>query len=81
MPTCANTPPEIAKLADDKAFAKANLLSLRNCTLINMIDGCAISLPCHRDGEAPVGFMLAAAANSDRRIFEMAAAVEAAIDV
>ena len=81
MPTCANTPPEIAKLADDKAFAKANLLSLRNCTLINMMDGCAISLPCHRDGEAPVGFMLAAAAGSDRRIFEMAAAVEAAIDV
>ena len=45
MPTTANTPPVIADLADDKAFAKANLLSLRNCTLINMIDGCAISLP------------------------------------
>jgi aspartyl-tRNA(Asn)/glutamyl-tRNA(Gln) amidotransferase subunit A len=81
MPTSAITPPAIAALADDKAFAKANLLSLRNCTLINMMDGCAISLPCHRHGEAPVGFMLAAAAGSDRRIFEMAAAVEAAIDV
>jgi len=81
MPTCANTPPSIAALADDKAFAKANILSLRNCTLINMMDGCAISLPCHREGEAPVGFMLAGSAGSDRRIFEMAAAVEAAIHV
>ncbi len=81
MPTCANTPPVITALADDKAFAKANLLSLRNCTLINMMDGCAISLPCHRQGEAPVGFMLAGSAGSDRRIFEMAAAVEAAIHV
>src|SRR5262249_41343416 len=59
MPTTANTPPRIADLADDKAFATANLRSLRNCTLINMIDGCAVSLPAHRDGEVPVGFMLA----------------------
>ena len=81
MPTTANTPPRIADLADDKAFAKANLLSLRNCTLINMIDGCSISLPCHREGEVPVGLMLAAAGGADRRIFELAAGMEAAIRV
>src|SRR5580692_8703939 len=81
MPTTSNTPPVIADLADDKAFAKANLASLRNCTLINMIDGCAISLPCHRDGEMPVGLMLAAASGSDRRIFELAAGLEAMIRV
>ena len=50
LPTTANTPPRIADLADDKAFTKANLLSLRNCTLINMIDGCAISLPAVLSG-------------------------------
>jgi aspartyl-tRNA(Asn)/glutamyl-tRNA(Gln) amidotransferase subunit A len=81
MPTTAITPPRIADLADDRAFVKANLLSLRNCTLINMMDGCAISLPCHHDGEAPVGFMLGASGGSDRRIFELAAGVEAAIHV
>src|SRR3984957_2868556 len=81
MPTCAITPPKISDLADDHAFTKANLLSLRNCTLINMMDGCSISLPCHRDGEAPVGFMLSAAGGSDRRIFELAAGVEAGIHV
>jgi aspartyl-tRNA(Asn)/glutamyl-tRNA(Gln) amidotransferase subunit A len=81
MPTTANTPPRIADLADDKAFAKANLRSLRNPTLINMMDGCSISLPAHREGEVPVGLMLAASGGSDRRIFELAAAMEAAIRV
>ena len=81
MPTTANTPPRIADLADDKAFAVANLRSLRNCMLINMIDGCAISLPAHREGDVPVGLMLAASGGSDRRIFELAAGMEGAIRV
>jgi len=81
LPTTANTPPRIADLADDKAFTTANLRALRNCTLINMIDGCAISLPAHRDGEVPVGLMLASSGGSDRRIFELAAAMEAVIRV
>jgi aspartyl-tRNA(Asn)/glutamyl-tRNA(Gln) amidotransferase subunit A len=81
MPTTANTPPKIADLADDKAFTVANVRSLRNCTLINTIDGCAISLPAHREGEVPVGLMLAAVGGSDRRIFELAAGMEGAIRV
>ena len=81
MPTTANTPPRIAHLADDKAFTAANLLALRNCSLINVMDGCAISLPAHREGEVPVGLMLAASGGSDRRIFELAAAIEGVIRV
>ena len=81
LPTTAITPPRIADLADDKAFTKANLLSLRNCSLINMIDGCAISLPCHREGDVPVGLMLAASGGADRRIFELATAMEGVIRV
>jgi len=79
MPTTANTPPRIADLGDDKAFTTENLRALRNCTLINVIDGCAISLPAHREGEVPVGFMLAATGGADRRMFELAAAMEGAI--
>jgi aspartyl-tRNA(Asn)/glutamyl-tRNA(Gln) amidotransferase subunit A len=81
LPTTANTPPRIADMKDDQAFTKANLLSLRNCTLINMIDGCGISLPIHREGEVPVGLMLAASGGSDRRILELAAAIEGVIRV
>ncbi|MBR0970884.1 MULTISPECIES: amidase [Bradyrhizobium] len=81
LPTAANTPPKIADLADDKAFTRENLRALRNCTLINMIDGCAISLPAHREGDVPVGLMLAGAGGADRRIFELAAGMEAVIRV
>jgi aspartyl-tRNA(Asn)/glutamyl-tRNA(Gln) amidotransferase subunit A len=81
LPTTANTPPRIADLADDKAFTHANVLALRNCSLINVIDGCAISLPAHREGEVPVGLMLAATGGADRRIFELAAAMEGIIRV
>jgi aspartyl-tRNA(Asn)/glutamyl-tRNA(Gln) amidotransferase subunit A len=81
LPTTANTPPRIADLADDKAFTRANLLALRNCSLINVIDGCAISLPAHREGEVPVGLMLAATGGADRRIFELAAGMEGVIHV
>ena len=81
LPTTANTPPRIADLADDKAFATENIRALRNCSLINLIDGCAISLPAHREGEVPVGFMLAAPGGADRRIFELAGTLEPVIRV
>lgn len=76
LPTVALTPPRIADLQSDEAYGRANLLSLRNCTLINMMDGCAISLPIHKPGEAPVGLMLAAAAGADREVLSMAALFE-----
>jgi aspartyl-tRNA(Asn)/glutamyl-tRNA(Gln) amidotransferase subunit A len=82
LPTTANTPPRIADLiADDKAFTSANMLALRNCSLINVIDGCGISLPAHREGEVPVGLTLAAPGGADRRIFELAAAIEGVVRV
>jgi aspartyl-tRNA(Asn)/glutamyl-tRNA(Gln) amidotransferase subunit A len=81
LPTTANTPPKIADLDDDKAFTAENLRALRNCSLINTLDGCAISLPAHREGDVPVGLMLAAAGGSDRRIFELAAGMENIIRV
>jgi aspartyl-tRNA(Asn)/glutamyl-tRNA(Gln) amidotransferase subunit A len=81
LPTTANTPPRIADLADDKAFTHENVRALRNCTLINMIDGCAISLPAHREGDVPVGLMLASTGDNDRRLFELAAGIEGAIRV
>ena len=78
MPTVAILPPPIAALEQDEdAYTQANLMALRNCTLINMIDGCAISLPASRPGEAPVGLMIAGLAGQDARILAIAAGVEA----
>jgi len=52
---------------------------LRNPSLINFLDGCALSIPCHRPGEAPVGLMLAAAGGADQRLLALGLALEAAL--
>lgn len=80
MPTVAILPPKVSELADDAEFGRLNLLSLRNCTLINMIDGCAISLPIARgDNAAPVGLMLAKERGQDATLFAVASAVESIV--
>ena len=79
MPTCPLAPPPIAAVEPEADYNRINLLLLRNTSVANFLDRCAISLPCHRPGEAPVGFMLMGEAMGDRRLFEAAAAVEAAL--
>jgi aspartyl-tRNA(Asn)/glutamyl-tRNA(Gln) amidotransferase subunit A len=79
LPTVAIVPPRIADLAPEEAYTRANIMSLRNATLINMIDGCAISLPIHAPGSAPVGLMLACRRGNDHLLFALAAAVEKAL--
>ncbi len=79
MPTVPVVAPCIDALADDAAFGATNLLILRNPTFINFLDGCALSLPCHRPGEAPVGLMIAGAGGSDRAILSIGQAVEQAL--
>ena len=77
MPTVPVIAPKIAELeASDEAYFAANGLMLRNPTLINFLDGCALSLPCHRAGEAPVGLSLAGTAGQDQRLLSVALAVE-----
>lgn len=80
MPTVPMVAPTIAALeADNDLFVRTNLTLLRNPTLINMLDGCAISLPAHAVGEAPVGLMLAAAGGRDAALLANARAVESAL--
>jgi aspartyl-tRNA(Asn)/glutamyl-tRNA(Gln) amidotransferase subunit A len=77
MPTVPIVPPRVADLAEEREYNRINLLILRNTALGNFLDRCAISLPCHRAGEAPVGFMLMGETMGDARLFRIAAAVEA----
>ncbi len=76
FPTAPIVPPRIDTFDKDEDFARLNLLILRNPSIINMLDGCAISLPISRPPQAPVGLMLAAPAGQDGRLFKLAAAVE-----
>ncbi len=80
LPTVPILPPPIAALeADEAAYWRATALASRNTAPVNFLDRPAISLPCHRPGEPPVGLMLVGAAGADRALFALAAAVEAAL--
>jgi aspartyl-tRNA(Asn)/glutamyl-tRNA(Gln) amidotransferase subunit A len=79
MPTCPLVPPAIAEVADEAEYGRINLLLLRNTTVGNFLDRCSISLPCHRPGEAPVGFMLMGETMGDAKLLDVARAVEAAL--
>ncbi|MES2537920.1 MAG: amidase [Pseudomonadota bacterium] len=77
MPTVPIVAPPIADLvASEEAFFKANGLLLRNPSVINLLDGCAVSVPCHAAGSLPAGLMIAGPAMSDARILSIAAAIE-----
>jgi len=52
---------------------------LRNTFIINLLDGCSYSLPCHRDDELPVGLMLSSVHGDDARLSAVALAVEDAL--
>lgn len=76
MPTVPVIAPRIADLAEDEAYVETNKLILRNSAIVNFLDGCAISLPCHLPGEAPVGLTLAGLGRSDLRILSVAGTLE-----
>jgi aspartyl-tRNA(Asn)/glutamyl-tRNA(Gln) amidotransferase subunit A len=79
-PTVPIVAPRIQPLIDsDDAFFAANALLLRNPSLVNLLDGCALSLPCHRAGEWPVGMMVWAPAMTDLRVLGVSLAVERAL--
>jgi aspartyl-tRNA(Asn)/glutamyl-tRNA(Gln) amidotransferase subunit A len=79
MPTCPLIPPAIAALDDEAEYARVNMLQLRNNAVGNFLDRCAISIPCHRKGDAPVGLMLMGETMGDAHLFRVAASVEAAL--
>ena len=78
MPTVPLTAPEIAPLLEsDEVFFNTNRLLLRNPSIINLLDGCAVSLPCHEQGSLPVGLMVAGIAMTDAHILVVSRAIEA----
>lgn len=77
MPTVACVAPPLAPLeASDELYLSTNARVLRNTRMINYLDGCALSLPCHRPGEAPVGLMVCGRALTDRHVLIVGATIE-----
>jgi len=62
--------------ARDAEFFRVNALLLRNTSAVNLLDGCALSLPCHTAGELPVGLMVWHAALHDDTVLHVGLQIE-----
>ena len=80
-PTVPIVAPRTADVAPgnerDGEFFRVNALLLRNTSVVNMLDGCALSLPCHSASELPVGLMVWHAALHDADVLYIAQCIEA----
>jgi aspartyl-tRNA(Asn)/glutamyl-tRNA(Gln) amidotransferase subunit A len=77
LPTTAIVAPAIADLeTDEKLYASKNILMLRNTFCFNFLDRCALSIPMHRKGDAPVGLMVAGEAMGDGRLLSIGRSIE-----
>jgi aspartyl-tRNA(Asn)/glutamyl-tRNA(Gln) amidotransferase subunit A len=79
-PTVPIVAPPISELApgfaQDDVFFRVNAELLRNPSVVNMFDGCAISIPCQTLGELPVGLMIWAGAMRDEIVLNIALQIE-----
>ena len=79
-PTVPMVAPRIDALRlDDSAFFAANGLLLRNPSVVNMLDGCALSLPCQTIDEMPVGLMVWSTALRDDAVLNASLAIESTL--
>jgi aspartyl-tRNA(Asn)/glutamyl-tRNA(Gln) amidotransferase subunit A len=77
MPTVAIKPPLLAPLeSDDDAFFATNGLVLRNTSVINFLDGCALTLPAGEDG---IGLSVCGLHGQDARVLQIGAAIETSL--
>ena len=79
MPTVAITAPPISAFDRDEDYRHLNALILRNPSVINFLDRCAITIPIQPPGAAPVGLMVIGEHGADRRLLALAQGIEAAI--
>ncbi|RMC34738.1 amidase [Paracoccus alkanivorans] len=77
LPSSAILPPDAARLGEDeKYFARANLLTLRNTRIGNLLGLPAVSLPT---GHRGCGIMAMGHAGGDRHLLRVAAGMEIAL--
>ena len=79
MPTLQFVAPTIAEASTEEGFKRIVPQAIRNPSIGNLLDRCAISTPCHQPGELPVGLSLMGEQGDDRRLLALGLAVEAAL--
>ena len=79
-PTVQCIPLKIAEAAtSEEAWIKNNGRLIRNPVTVNLMDRCALTIPCHRPGEAPVGLMVIGETMADHTILAIGRGIEAAL--
>jgi len=79
-PTVPMVAPAIAPLlTSDSRFFAINGMLLRNASAVNMLDGCALSIPCHQPGQMPVCLMVWGPAMDDDTLPGAGLTIEAAL--
>jgi aspartyl-tRNA(Asn)/glutamyl-tRNA(Gln) amidotransferase subunit A len=76
-PTVAVVAPLFSEVERDEDYRRVNAILRRNTAVVNILDACAISLPCQAAGELPVGLMLIGQHGQDGQLLAIAASVEA----
>jgi aspartyl-tRNA(Asn)/glutamyl-tRNA(Gln) amidotransferase subunit A len=77
MPTVAAVAPQAGLLQqDDAAFFSTNARVLRNPSVINFLNGCALSVPCHPPGARPVGLSICGLGGQDAKMLQIGRSVE-----
>jgi aspartyl-tRNA(Asn)/glutamyl-tRNA(Gln) amidotransferase subunit A len=76
IPTTPIVPPLLSAVEKADEWARTNAMSLRNTTIWNFFDCCALSLPLPSEAGLPSGLMMAARNGHDQRLFRIAAAAE-----
>ena len=80
MPTVAIVAPPIDDIvASDELYAEMNPFILRNTTFGNFLDRCALSIPIHEPGEAPVGLMVVDRTGADAHLIRVGLSVESVV--
>ena len=75
-PTVPMIAPRLSELRDDNEYARLNVLALRNPSVANFLDTCAISIPIHQDDEPPVGLNILGHPGQDEALLALAASIE-----
>jgi aspartyl-tRNA(Asn)/glutamyl-tRNA(Gln) amidotransferase subunit A len=76
MPTTPIQAPLMSDFKDDAEYGRLNLLALRNPSIANFLDRCAISIPIASNNGLPVGLSLMGNSMDDRNLLGLAASVE-----
>ena len=77
-PTVAITAPPIAAFERDEDYRHLNALLLRNTSVINFLDCCAITVPIQTAGP-PIGLMIVGEHGADRHLLGVGRGIEAAL--